>query len=943
MGIENPMSRTPYRTYDRGMSKKLRPPAVDDSQPSSGALRWRFAGFVLEESRRELSRDGVVLKLEPKPLDALMLLLRHAGELVTKDEIIAAVWGGRAVTDNVIARCVTKLREVLGEPPGLRLVTVHGFGYRLDAAVEREHVQASTLTEPQRIGAGNRLPLRPHWILERKLEDGTEVWLARHEKTRQQRVFKLAFTPIELNALKREITLQRFLLDALPEARWRIEILDWNLTDAPWFLEMAYEPLGSLKHWSAAQGGLPNLPLQTRLDLMIQAASAIGEAHAVGVLHKDIKPSNLLIRMSPQGRAEIAICDFGSGRVDFERLQALEITRLGLSRTHATLDDSGGTALYLAPELLAGHASTIGSDIYALGVMLYQLVIGDLRAPLSPGWERQIEDELLREDIAAAADVQPAHRLHSAAELAARLRGLDERRRQRELERRQQQIALKAQRQLERSQLVRRWQSVVALALAGGLVAAFVLYRQASLAQQTAQTEAEIASAVTRFVNEDLFGATDAERIGGGRSVTVGSLLDTARLHLQTSFDGAPAVHAELAHTIGSAYSSLGLESEARAVLTHALEQDEPELGADHPALRRIHSRLGWLGIETADYVQAQSHLDTLLKLASEAKDAGAEADRQAAAYGLARLRFEMGYFAEAADRYRALLDQLQRSPERDERLIADIDWDLAEALFETHDWVEAEKRLDNAQQFVERQGFVIDSTYRLWLEVSRIYSLQIREQLDEAETRCITLSRVAGESLGERHPITVSTLHMLGMIRIKQDRPAEALPLLTKALRYRMERLGPNHYATRMTQMRIAEAELELGHGAVALSELEPLWKGSLATLGADHPHTLDLQRMVAEARAAIGDLPQAEIDLRDMLKLAPHRLPPNNNRMVWAHYGLGRVLLREQKLTEGFDELRKARELFVRNFGNEHSQVAMIDAILADPKKVESARRTS
>jgi DNA-binding winged helix-turn-helix (wHTH) protein/tetratricopeptide (TPR) repeat protein len=925
------------------MSKKRLPPAVDDSQPSSGALRWRFAGFVLEESRRELSRDGRVLKLEPKPFDALMLLLRHAGELVTKDEMIAAVWGGRPVTDNVIARCVAKLREVLGEPPGLRLVTVHGFGYRLDAAVEREHVHASALAEPLRIGAGHRLPMRPHWMLERRLEAGTEVWLARHEKTRQQRVFKLAFTPEELSALKREITLQRFLLDALPEARWRIEILDWNLTDAPWFLEMAYEPLGSLKHWSESQGGLKNIPLQTRLDLMIQAASAIGEAHAVGVLHKDVKPSNLLIRSSPQGRPEIAICDFGSGRVDFERLQALEITRLGLSRTSATLDDSGGTALYLAPELLAGHASTTGSDIYALGVMLYQLVTGDLRAPLCPGWERQIDDELLREDIAAAADVQPAHRLHSAAELAARLRNLDERRRQREQDSLQQQLALQAQRQLERSQLVRRWQSVVALALAAGLAIAFVLYRQARIAERQAQTDAEIASAVTRFVNEDLLGATDAERIGGGRSVTVGSLLDTARLRLQTSFDGAPAVHAELAHTIGSAYSSLGLESEARAVLTRALEQDEARLGAGHPTLRRIHSRLGWLGIETADYTQAQNHLETLLTLASAADDAKAAADRQSAAYGLARLRFEMGYFAEAADRYRGLLDELQHSAHRDERLIADIDWDLAEALFETHDWAEAERRLDSAQRYVEKQGFVVDSTYRLWLEVSRIYSLQIRERLDEAASRCLELGRVAGESLGERHPVSASSLHMLGMIRIKQSRPAEALPLLAKALHHRMARLGPNHYATRMTQMRIAEAELALGHTATALARLEALWKGSLATLGADHPHTLDLQRMLAEARAADGQLQRAEENLREVLALAPHRLQPHNNRVAWAHYGLGRVLLRESKLAEGFDELRQARALFVRNFGDGHSQVAVIDTMLTDPKTAESARKTS
>ncbi len=925
------------------MSKKVRAAALDDSQPPSGALRWRFAGFVLEESRRELTRDGVVLKLEPKPLDALMLLLRHVGELITKEEIIASVWGGRAVTDNVIARCIAKLREVLGDDPDVRVVTVHGFGYRLDATVERDHVRAAPVEDFQRIGAGQRLPLRPYWVLERRLEPGTEVWLARHEKTRQLRVFKLAFTPAELSALKREITLQRFLLDALPKARWRIEILDWNLTEAPWFLEMGYEPLGSLKLWSEAQGGLSQIPLATRLDLMIQTALAIGEAHAVGVLHKDIKPSNLLIRMGADSRPEVAVCDFGSGRVDFDRLQALDITRLGLTRTSASLDDSGGTALYLAPELLAGQGSTTGSDIYALGVMLYQLVIGDLRAPLSPGWERQIDDELLREDIAAAADVQPEHRLRSATDLATRLRDLDARRRQREQDQRQEQAAALAQRQLERSRLVRRWQSVVALALAAGLAIAFVLYRQASRAQARAQTEAEIASEVTRFVNEDLLGATDAERVGSGRSVTIGSLLDTARQRLQTRFDGAPAVHAELAHTIGIAYSSLGLETEARSVLNAALEQDSPLLGADHPTLRRIHSRLGWLGIETADYSQAQSHLEALLKLSMGAQDDKAESDRQGAAYGLARLRFEMGYFAEAAARYRSLLGELRKAPTPDERLIVDLDWDLAEALFETHEWAEADDLLANAQAYIDREGFVIDSTYRLWLDVSRIYALQAREQLAEAETRCAALDRVASESLGERHPISVSASHLMGMIRIKQGRPAEALVSLENALRYKLVRLGPDHYSTRMTQMRMAEAKIQLGRIAEALAALDPLWRGSATTLGADHPHTLDIQRVLAEAKAASGQLKEAEADFRQMLMLAGHRMPPGNNRIAWAHYGLGRVLIRENRLDDGMAELRMARGLFLKGFGPEHSQIAVIDAILASPGTVTSSHRVS
>ena len=84
--------------------------------------------------------------------------------------------------------------------------------------------------------------------------------------------------------------------------------------------------------------------------------------------------------------------------------------------------------MYLAPEVLAGQSPSAAADVYALGVMLYQLMVGDFRKPLAPGWEAEIKDPLLREDIADAACGDPAKRLNSAADLVERLLTLDERR-----------------------------------------------------------------------------------------------------------------------------------------------------------------------------------------------------------------------------------------------------------------------------------------------------------------------------------------------------------------------------------------------------------------------------------------------------------------------------------------------------------------------------------
>ena len=94
-----------------------------------------------------------------------------------------------------------------------------------------------------------------------------------------------------------------------------------------------------------------------------------------------------------------------------------------MTQTQA-ISSNSGTPLYLAPEVAAGQSATIRSDVYALGVTLYQFLVGDFSRPLAPGWEQDIDDALLRQDIADAANGDPARRLDSATALAERIRSL---------------------------------------------------------------------------------------------------------------------------------------------------------------------------------------------------------------------------------------------------------------------------------------------------------------------------------------------------------------------------------------------------------------------------------------------------------------------------------------------------------------------------------------
>src|SRR6201999_2798572 len=149
-------------------------------------------------------------------------------------------------------------------------------------------------------------------------------------------------------------------------------------------------------------------------------------AHSMGVLHKDLKPANVLIHETENKHVAIVLTDFGSGRaLDLSRFAALGITGFDAPTGPET---TSGTAMYRAPELLAGGAPTVQADLYALGVLLFQMVTGDFRRSLAPGWEQLVGDDLLRADIAAAAAGDPVRRIADAAELSRRLRDLDRRR-----------------------------------------------------------------------------------------------------------------------------------------------------------------------------------------------------------------------------------------------------------------------------------------------------------------------------------------------------------------------------------------------------------------------------------------------------------------------------------------------------------------------------------
>ena len=397
---------------------------------------WRFAACEFEELSLQLRINGCLAELELKPLEVLQQLLIHAGEVVSKEDLLDSVWPGLNVVDGSLATAVSKLRKALGDENSDIILTVPRVGYRLAVPVQSVDASApAPWTTADALEPGDLVPGREQWRLTRRLDisHNSEVWLAEHPKTHEQRVFKFASNDARLKGLKREITVARFLRESLGESAAFVRVLEWNLESPPCFIESEYGG-SNLSEWAQQQGGLQAIPLSVRLTVIADVAKAVAAAHEAGVLHKDLKPTNILVKSNEDGTRQVKVADFGSASlVEPARLRALGITNLGLTQTVGPQSSSlTGTLMYLAPEVLSGQPPKASADVYSLGVMLYQAVVGDFRRPLAPGWEAGVDDLLLREDIADAACGDPALRLKTAAELAHRLATLDRRRSERE-------------------------------------------------------------------------------------------------------------------------------------------------------------------------------------------------------------------------------------------------------------------------------------------------------------------------------------------------------------------------------------------------------------------------------------------------------------------------------------------------------------------------------
>jgi non-specific serine/threonine protein kinase/serine/threonine-protein kinase len=558
---------------------------------------------------------------------------------------------------------------------------------------------------------------------------------------------------------------------------------------------------------------------QGRLELFLPVCQAVQHAHQKGVIHRDVKPSNILVALQ-DGKPIPKVIDFGIAKAIDQRLaEHTCFTQLG---------QFIGTPEYMSPEQadLASNDVDTRADVYSLGVVLYELLVGalpfdivSLRRAGAAEWLRVIQEEdaptltsKLTQLGAGAAKISTRRGTSSAAlrrELAGDLDWIVVKALEKDRQRRYSsvsELAADIERHLDDHPVIasppgriyrtRKFAArhkagifaaaAVLLVLIGGIVASTMEAWRATKAERTAlgekeraDAEAGIAKATSDFLTGDLLGSANMEsESSNGPDLKVRAVLDRAAARIQGKFAGRPEVEAAIRDVIGTAYKSLGLYSEAQIHLEKAVElyrglpKPSPGIVSSLENLSDLHLQLGKYSLAEKTAAEAVS-LSTALAGPNDSATLSAMENMATAQ--------QIGGKDDAAERiYQRILDAGKQS-NRDESLLLEVKTSLGLIYRNQRRLFEAESMLADV---VENQRRVAGDRWFYTLVAKNNLALvyEYEGRLKDSEASLSQVLEAAKQLLGPAHPNTLKTMCSLGRIYKEEGRYKEAESMLTSA-----------------------------------------------------------------------------------------------------------------------------------------------------------------
>jgi serine/threonine protein kinase len=389
-----------------------------------GARLVRFGAFELDLRAAELRKYGVRIRLQEQPFRILVMLLERPGEVVLRDEIRKRLWPNDTVVEvgHGINAAILRLREALGESAeNPRYVeTLARRGYRFTGEVEvalKEEIArpASSTPMPPGLDAGElEGKTVSHFTVIEKLGGGGMGVVYRAKDLTLGRDVALKFLPRDLAGDAH--ALERFRR----EARAASALNHPNVCTIYGVEDCEGQPAIVMEmiegETLAARLEKGPLPADEALRLAVQVASALDAAHRKSIVHRDLKPGNLLVTQSG-----VKVLDFGLAKMG--RGNALRDASVRNTAGGASLTQFGavmGTLHYMSPEQVQGRETDARSDIYSLGLVLYEMLTGR-RAVGSENQPASLADrfapEALERVVRRCLEQDPEERWQSARDL----------------------------------------------------------------------------------------------------------------------------------------------------------------------------------------------------------------------------------------------------------------------------------------------------------------------------------------------------------------------------------------------------------------------------------------------------------------------------------------------------------------------------------------------
>jgi serine/threonine-protein kinase len=660
----------------------------------------------------------------------------------------------------------------------------------------------------------------------------------------------------------------------------------------PWFAMEYVEGLSLTEYCSRHSCGIAE-----RLRLFAAVCEAVRYAHSRAVIHRDLKPSNILA----QADGTVKLLDFGIAKqLDAEGGTNQTLTGLRLM-----------TPAYAAPEQIRGEQAGTYSDVYSLGVILYELLTGRLPFDLSTKSPGEAELTIVNEDpqkpslVAKRADGQLSDSSANWADLDvlcltamhknperryrsvdAFLRDLEHYQKGEPLDARPDTLGYRVGKFVRRN---RRPVMASALVLAAvlGLVVFYTVRLRA--ARNAAVAEAARTERVLRFTL-NLFNGGDKEA-GPASDLRVTALLDRGVEEAKT-LDHDPAVQAELYETLGEVYQKLGVLDRADALLTLALQRRLAMHDSNQLAVAESLIKLGLLRADQAKFDEAEQ----LVRKGLQATKANApKEDAGRAMDALGTVLEQRGKYDEAIPVLKEAV-RLRSAGNADHAALADSQLELANTYFYAGRYDEAkalnEQLLNTHRQlYGDRHPLVAEDLINLGAIQQELGHYMEAEAFDR---RALTITRAF---YGEDHYKTAANLTLIARALVKQGRYQDAEALLRGALAIDEKVFGANH-------PRVASPLNELG--AIALmhdqfDEAEAAFRRMVEIYRSAYNGK---HYLIGVALANLGsvymarkDNTQAEEMFRQALGMYAQTLPAGSLNEGITRIKLGHVLVRQNR----------------------------------------------